>query len=104
MQVSFLKTTLGNFEESNKQKEKLNNHVKNKEFIQAFETAVEIGNIQDIYYVIKKFQLSSEQEDIPANVLGGIMKILCEDILSCENLRLIIVSKKCLTKSIESPA
>ena len=89
LQVSFLKTTLGNFEESTKQKEKLNNHVKNKEFIQAFETAVDIGNIQDIYYVIKKFQLNSEQEDIPANVLGGIMKILCEDILSCENLRLI---------------
>ena len=89
LQVSFLKTTLGNFEESTKQKEKLNNHVKNKEFIQAFETAVEIGNIQDIYYVIKKFQLASEQEDIPANVLGDIMKILCEDILSCENLRLI---------------
>ena len=89
LQVSFLKTTLGNFEESTKQKEKLNNHVKNKEFIQAFETAVEIGNIQDIYYVIKKFQLTSEQEDIPTNVLGGIMKILCEDILSCENLRLI---------------
>ena len=89
LQVSFLKTTLGNFEESTKQKEKLNNHVKNKEFTQAFETAVEIGNIQDIYYVIKKFQLTSEQEDIPANVLGNIMKILCEDILSCENLRLI---------------
>ena len=89
LQVSFLKTTLGNFEESNKQKEKLNKHVKNKDFTQAFETAVEIGSIQDIYYVIKKFQLSSEQEDIPANVLGGIMKILCEDILSCENLRLI---------------
>ena len=89
LQVSFLKTTLGNFEESTKQKEKLNNHVKNKEFIQAFETAVDIGNIQDIYYVIKKFQLTSEQEDIPADVLGGIMKILCEDILSCENLRLI---------------
>ena len=89
LQVSFLKTTLGNFEESTKQKEKLNNHIKNKEFIQAFETAVDIGNIQDIYYVIKKFQLTSEQEDIPADVLGGIMKILCEDILSCENLRLI---------------
>ena len=89
LQVSFLKTTLGNFEESTKQKEKLNNYVKNKDFTKAFETAIEIGNIQDIYYVIKKFQLSSEQEDIPANVLGGIMKILCEDILSCENLRLI---------------
>ena len=89
LQVSFLKTTLGNYEESTKQKEKLNNHVKNKDFIQAFETAVEIGNIQDIYYVIKKYQLSSEHEDIPVNVLEGIMKILCEDILSCENLRLI---------------
>ena len=89
LQVNFLKTTLGNFEESSKQKEKLNNQVKNKNFIQAFETAVEIGNIQDIYYVIKKYQLFSEQEEIPPKILGGIMRILCQDILSCENLRLI---------------
>ena len=89
LQVNFLKTTLGNFEETTKQKEKLNNCVKNKDFAQAFETAVEIGNIQDVYYVIKKYQLFSEQEEIPSKTLDGIMKILCEDILSCENLRLI---------------
>jgi hypothetical protein len=90
-QVNFLKTTLGNFEEQTKKKEKLINQVKNKNYIQAFETAVDLGNIQDIYYVIKKYQLLSEKDDIPANVLGDVMKILCEDILSCENLRLIIM-------------
>ena len=89
LQVNFLRTTLTNFEEITKKKEKLNNEVKNKNYIQAFKTAVEIGNIQDIYYVIKKYQLSSEENDIPSNLLGDIMKILCEDILSCENLRLI---------------
>ena len=89
-QVYFLKKTLGNFEENAKKKEKLNNEVKNKNFNQAFETAVDLGNIQDIYYVIKKYQLLTVREDIPSNLLGNIMKILCEDILSCENLRLVI--------------
>ena len=91
LQVNFLKTTLGNFEETTKQKDKLNNEVKNQNYIKAFETAVEIGNIQDVYYVIKKYQLSLEQYNIPENILGGVMKILCEDILSCENLRLITI-------------
>ena len=103
LQVNFLKTTLGNFEETTKQKEKLNNCVKNKDFAQAFETAVEIGNIQDVYYVIKKYQLFSEQEEIPSKTLDGIMKILCEDILSCENLRLItmfIIKNICEKKII----
>ena len=91
LQVNFLKTTLGNFEEITKKKEKLNNEIKNKNYIEGFKTAIEIGNIQDIYYVIKKYQLSSIQEQIPQNILAGVMKILCEDILSCENLRLITI-------------
>ena len=91
MQVNILRTTLGNFEESTKQKEKLNNYVKNNNFIEAFKTAVEIGNIQDIYYVIKKYQVTLEKDDIPSDVLANIMKILCEDILSCENLRLTTI-------------
>ena len=89
LQVNFLKTTLGNFEEISKKKENLNNEIRNNNYIKAFQIAVELGKIQDIYYVIKKYQLYSEQEDIPSDVLGRIMKILCEDILSCENLRLI---------------
>jgi hypothetical protein len=103
LQVNFLRSTLGNFEENTKKKEKLNNQVKNKNFIQAFKTAVEIGNIQDIYYVIKKYQLSSEQKEIPSFLLGEIMRILCEDILSCENLRLItmfIITNICDKKKI----
>ena len=91
MQVNILKATLGNFEESTKQKEKLTIFVKNNNYIQAIQIAVEMGNIQDIYYVIKKYQLSLEKEDIPIDLLGNIMKILCEDILSCENLRLITI-------------
>ena len=89
LQVNYLKTTLGNFEEKAKKKEKLNNEIKNNNHIKGFEIAIELGNIQDIYYVIKKYQLSSIQEDIPPEVLAKIMKILCKDILSCENLRLI---------------
>ena len=91
LQVNFLKNTLVNFEETSKKKEKLNNEIKNKNYIEGFKLAIEIGNIQDIYYVIKKYQLNSIQEQIPEKILAGIMKILCEDILSCENLRLITI-------------
>ena len=90
-QVNILKSTLGNFEETNKKKEKLIQEIKNNNYGKAFEIAVDIGNIQDIYYVIKKYQLSSIEEDIPAIALGGALKILCEDILSCENIRLVTV-------------
>ncbi len=91
LQVNFLKTTLGNFEEINKKKENLNNEIRNNNYIKAFQIAVELGKIQDIYYVIKKYQLSSIEENIPQIVLGEALKILCEDILSCENIRLVSV-------------
>ena len=90
-QVNILKNTIGNFEETNKRKEKLNQEIKNNNYVNAFKIAVEIGNIQDIYYVIKKYQLSSIEENIPQIVLGEALKILCEDILSCENIRLVSV-------------
>ena len=102
-QVNYLKTTLGNFEEVAKKKEKMNLQIKNNDFSGAFETALNIGNIQEIYYVIKKYQLKKENDtEIGYNILKGVINILCTDILSCENLRLVMmfIIKNILNKKI----
>ena len=66
--------------------------IKSRNFEQAFEIAVNIGNIQEVYYVIKHYQLYKGQNmiNIKNDILADIMRILCNDILMCENLRLII--------------
>ena len=91
-QVNSLKISLYNFEENAKQKEKLNMTIKSRNFEQAFEIAINIGNIQEVYYVIKHYQLYKGQNmiNIKNDILADIMRILCNDILMCENLRLII--------------
>ena len=69
----------------------MNLQIKNNDFSGAFETALNIGNIQEIYYVIKKYQLKKENDtEINYNILKGVISILCTDILSCENLRLVM--------------
>ena len=90
-QINSLKSTLYNFEEIENNKKKLIHSVKDKNFEQAFEIAVKIGNIQEIYYVIKNCLLNKDEINIPKNILANIMGILCKDILLCENLRLICV-------------
>lgn len=90
-QVNLLKTTLYNFEESEKIKKDLMSSVKNKNFTKAFHLAINIGNIQEVYYVIKNYILNKDEIILSSKTLSNIMKILCKDILLCENLRLIAV-------------
>ena len=89
-QVNLLKLSLNNYEEIEKNKKNLIILVKNKEFQKAFETAVNIGSIQEINYVIKNYLLNNvEGFNITKNILADVIRILCKDILLCENLRLI---------------
>ena len=91
-QVKSLKISLNNFEEIEKNKKNLIFLVKNKNFEKAFETAINIGNIQEIYYVIKNYLLNNNKGIILSNkILAKIMEILCKDILLCESLGLIIM-------------
>jgi len=91
-QVNLLKISLNNYEEIEKNKKNLIILVKNKDFQRAFETAVNIGSIQEINYVIKNCLLNNEEEiKITKNILADVISILCKDILLCENLRLIIM-------------
>jgi len=90
-QVNLLKTTLYNFEESEKIKKDLMSSVKNKNFTKAFHLAINIGNIQEVYYVIKNYILNKDEIILSSKILSNIMKILSKDILLCENLRLIAV-------------
>ena len=90
-QINSLKSSLYNFEEIENNKKKLIHSVKDKNFEQAFDIAVKIGNIQEIYYVIKNYLLNKDEINISKNILANVMRILCKDILLCENLRLICV-------------
>ena len=101
-QINSLKTSLYNFEEIENNKKKLIYSVKHKNFEQAFEIAVNIGNIQEIFYVIKYYLLNKDEINISKNILANIIGIICKDILLCENLRLICVFilKKICEKNI----
>ena len=89
-QVNLLKISLDNYEEKEKNKKNLIILVKNKNFEKAFETAINIGNIQEINYVIKNYLLNNKERiNLSKNILADIIRILCKDILLCENLRLI---------------
>ena len=91
-QVKSLKISLNNFEEIEKNKKNLIFLVKNKNFEKAFETAINIGNIQEIYYVIKNYLLNNNKGiNLSNKILAKIMEILCKDILLCESLGLIIM-------------
>ena len=89
-QVNQLKISLNNYEEIEKNKKNLIVLVKNKNFEKAFETAINIGNIQEINYVIKNYLLNEKGGiNLSKKVLSNIISILCKDILLCENLQLI---------------
>ena len=88
-QVNSLKASLSNYQKKEKNKTKLIYLVKNNNFEEAFEIAV---NIQEVNYVIKNYILNNKKEIILSNkILGNVMRILCKDILLCDNLRLIIM-------------
>ena len=79
-------------EQNEKNKETLNSLLKKKDFEKAFEIAIKIGSIENIINVIKNyyFTYNKEGKDLSKNILANIMRILCENILSCENLGLVV--------------
>ena len=91
-QINTLKLTLNNYEQIEKDKKDLINSIKNKNFQKAFELAVNIGNINEVNYVIKNYLLNNKKGIILTNtVIADVMRILCKDILLCDNLRLIVM-------------
>ena len=79
-------------EKNEKNKETLNSLLKKKDFEKAFEIAIKIGSIENIINVIKNyyFTYTKEGKDLSKNIVANIMRIICENILSCENLGLVV--------------
>ena len=79
--------------ESNYQEiHKNNENSKTKNFANYFETAINTENIPELYLAIKNHYLWYKGgKNLSKNILGKIMRILCKDITSCENV--VIVAK-----------
>ena len=79
--------------ESNYQEiQKNNGNSKTNNFENAFETAINIENIPELYLAIKNYYLWHKGgKNLSKNILEKIMRILCKGITSCENL--VIVAK-----------
>ncbi len=70
-------------------KKDLKNYIKQNKYIEAFKNAISLEKISNVYYIIKHYQFNSIKENIPEDILSDISRILCEDILECENIRLV---------------
>ena len=79
-------------EKNEENKKTLNDSLKTKDYEKAFETAIKIGSIENIFNVLKiyHFKYNKEKKDLSKNILANLMSILCEDILSCEKPELIV--------------
>ena len=96
LQVSKLQNKLDNYETNAKTKEILNSLMEIGNFNDAFKFAIEMNDINLVYYVIKKFQFiydknNDGKEVIKTDIFAGVVNILCRDILSCDNLSLVLL-------------
>lgn len=95
-QVSNLQSKLNIYETSAKKKENLNSLMEVNNFNDAFKFAIELNDTNRVYYVIKKFQFindknNANKEVIKPEIFAGIINVLCGDILSCDNLSLVLL-------------
>ena len=88
-EIEFLKKEIALIRKNKKIKKDLKNYIKQNKYIEAFKNAISLGKITNVYYIIKHYQFNSIKENIPEDILSDIIKIICEDILECENIRLV---------------
>ena len=88
-EIEFLKKEIALVRKNKKIKKDLKNYIKQNKYIEAFKNAISLEKISNVYYIIKHYQFNSIKENIPEDILSDISKILCEDILECENIRLV---------------
>ena len=88
--VDELKKTIYIYENESKNKDKIKEYVKENEFIKAFNLALNINKIDDIYFVIKKYNYFNDNKkykyDLGSELLTKIIKYISIDINSCDNL------------------
>ena len=86
-----MKKTIDIYENESKNKDRIREYVKKNEFIQAFNLALNITKIDDIYFVIKKYNYFIENNnsckyELSSELLSKILKSICSDINLCDNL------------------
>ena len=110
--VNLLEKTLSEFNENTNKNNEIQLCIKSENYIEAFKIAVDTKNLQNVLYVLKKYQIylgdNKVNEDkiaieLKKELLAEIIEILFEDILMCDNLKLInmFIMKNVCDKKIE---
>ena len=93
--VDELQKTIYDYESESKNREKIKDFVKNKEFINAFNLAIKSNKVNNIYYVLKKYNLYTNENienkcQLTSEILSEIINILSKNIYLCDNLSNVI--------------
>ena len=93
--VDELQKTIYDYESESKNREKIKDFVKNKEFINAFNLAIKTKKVNNIYYVLKKYNLYTNENienkcQLTSEILTKIINILCQNIFLFDNLSYVI--------------
>ena len=94
-QISSLNLEIENLRNKKDLKKEIKMFIKEDNFSKAFELACKGKNIQDLYYIIKHYQLNCsssinyDKYNISDKLLGKILLVLSEDLLECNNLLVI---------------
>ena len=105
--VDELQKTIYIYENESKIKEKIKEYMKENDFIQAFNLALNINKIDDIYYVLKKYNYFNENKkikyELSSELLAKIIKGICITINSCDNLNdfLTFIKNNIVEKKIQ---
>ena len=88
--VDELTKTIYIYENESKNKDKIKEYVKENDFIKAFNLALNINKIDDIYFVIQKYNYFNDNKkykyDLGSELLTKIIKSISIDFNSCDNL------------------
>ena len=93
--VDELQKTIYDYESESKNREKIKDFVKSKEFIKAFNLAIKSNKVNNIYYVLKKYNLYTNENienkcQLTSEILSDIINILSKNIYLCDNLSYVI--------------
>ena len=111
-QISSLNLEIAILRDKKNIKNEIREFIKNENYIKAFELACNEKNIQELYYIIRHYQLNCysssnydkyNQYNLNNELLENILIVLSEDLLECENLLVItnFIIKNILEKKRE---
>ena len=77
-------------------KEKIKDFIKEKDFNKAFNLALKLDNVQDMYYILKEYNLFTNENkinkfELNIDLLDKIINFLCRNIYSFKNLNVVFL-------------